>query len=65
MECDCIKCPKRNEEGGCLVLSEEGQAFRQRLMRHGPRCPFAPFAIEGKKGKVRVGQQKQKKGGKK
>lgn len=61
MECDCIRCPKRDGSGGCLVLSPEGQAFRQKMMRNGSYCSFAPYIYLGKVQKIRVGQQKQKK----
>lgn len=58
----CMSCRMADEYGACKPYDMAGQFFRRRRMwAVGERCPFMPPVATLRRGKVRVGQQKQKK----
>lgn len=59
----CVTCQRSDDYGACIPYGMEGQMFRRRRMwQLGERCPLLPPAGGiMQQGKVRVGQQKQKK----
>lgn len=58
MHCTLERCRTRdNTETPCRMYNDEGIKLRMRL----GMCPFQREKITEKQGKVRIGQQKQKK----
>ena len=57
----CTKATDWSAAGGwtCSVYADPMKLI---WARHGVPCPFNPVIVEGPKKRVRVGQQKQKKG---
>lgn len=65
MEDICVGCQKSDQYGACISYSMAGQMFRRRrIWQLGERCPILPSpTAPTHKGRVRIGQQKQKKVG--
>lgn len=62
MEDVCVACERSDQYGACTWYDMGGQFFRRRRMwTVGERCPGLPPVLTKRQGKVRVGQQKQKK----